>query len=256
MPCSRTSDVPEAPVRQFAAAVASADWISCCASLGTKSGGSIFLLFHFSHCGANPMKSVVQAVAIAAAALAFADAASATVMPTFGAGSAVTSSHAAANFESQNSLFDNPYVEDGLRFSRTNLSFNNNGCGFAGCAFNVGFSGFSGNYMYGAGLGGYFEISAPIGKAFTGLEFVPGTGSQLLSTTAITWQAFLSGAPVGSGVVVADVTSILGFADLLAFDLLRFSTAFDGGPAEFGFLGSFNTPAFDSVRAQYSVAPT
>jgi hypothetical protein len=202
------------------------------------------------------MKSVVQAVAIAAAALAFADAASATVMPTVGAGSAVTTADAAANFENQNSLFDNPYVEDGLRFSRTNLSFNNNGCGFAGCAFNVGFSGFSGNYMYGAGLGGYFEIAAPIGKAFTGLEFVPGTGSQLLSRTAITWQAFLSGAPVGSGVVVADVTSILGFADLLAFDLLRFSTAFDGGPAEFGFLGSFNTPAFDSVRAQYSVAPT
>ena len=64
-----------------------------------------------------------------------------------------------------------------MSFSRTNLSFNNNSCGLAGCSSHPGFySGatpFVGNYIYVTGNGGYFNIKST-GVDFTALEFISG----------------------------------------------------------------------------------
>ena len=71
----------------------------------------------------------IQLAALAGALLS--TSAFATVIQSVGAGSAVSTVQGSADFESQNALNDNPYSEGGMLFSRTGLSFNNNGCGFA-----------------------------------------------------------------------------------------------------------------------------
>jgi protein with PEP-CTERM/exosortase system signal len=159
--------------------------------------------------------------------------ASASVIQTIGDGSAVTTVEASAEFESLASLFGPyPYIEDTLAFSRVNLSDNNNGCGYAGCAGHTGFVGFSGNYMYGVG-GGYLLIQTTGSQFFTGLEFRAGTG--FTSGTGV-WEAYRLGALVGSGTFAAPSLVNVGFSDPLGFDELRYS----GG-----------APAFDSVLAQF-----
>jgi len=166
------------------------------------------------------------------------------VTQTFGAGSAVSVVNGTADFESVGSLFDNPYLEGGMAFSRTDLSFNNNGCGYAGCVGHVGFVGFSGNYMYGTG-NGYFEMMATGGKVFRGLEFTIGTGF-FNSFQSVTWEAYSSGVLVGSGFLPSVAAgTIIGLSDLVGFDLLRYT---DNG------FGTFSAPAFDSVRAQFDVS--
>ena len=165
------------------------------------------------------------------------------VTQTTGAGSAVSIVQGTANFESPNALFDNPYLEGGLAFSRTGLTFNNNDCGFAGCTSNSGFVGFSGNYMYGLGTG-YFDMAATGGNVFHGLEFTIGDGypSNLQN---VTWQAFSSSILVGSGTLSLSNGTIVGFSDAIGFDTLRY-TSDDG----FGYVA----PAFDSVNAQFTAA--
>jgi hypothetical protein len=169
----------------------------------------------------------------------------AAVVVTTGPGSAVQTVQASANFESTNALTDNPYVEDGLAFTRTNLSFNNNGCGFAGCQGNFPAS-FSGNYMYGASpfsTTGYFDILTTGGKVFQGLEFVASNGFELANET-VTWDAFLNNVMVGSGSFsVADGT-VIGFSDPTGFDDLRYTVDANNRSA----------PAFDSVRAEFTTA--
>jgi len=165
------------------------------------------------------------------------------VTQTTGAGSAVSIVQGTANFESPNALFDNPYLEGGLAFSRTGLTFNNNDCGFAGCTSNSGFVGFSGNYMYGLGTG-YFDMAATGGNVFHGLEFTIGDGypSNLQN---VTWQAFSSSILVGSGTLSLSNGTIIGFSDAIGFDTLRYTS--DNG---FGYVA----PAFDSVNAQFTAA--
>lgn len=180
--------------------------------------------------------------AVAFAVLTTSASAGAQVTQSMGAGSAVTSVSAAASFENQSALNDNPYMENGLRFSRTGLSFDNNGCGFAGCAGHTGFDGFSGNYMYGTGSGG-FTMQAAIGQRFYGLEFMLGSGFGNQSLWNASWTALLNGTEVGSG-SIAEFTpgQVVGFASANGFDELRYSDLNDG----------YNAPAFDEVRAQYA----
>ena len=169
-------------------------------------------------------------------------AASAAVIRTTGAHSAVSIVQGSADFESVGALYDNPYSEDGMQFSRSDLSFNNNGCGFAGCPDHPGFAGLSGNYMYGVG-GGYFELAAGAGRQFVGLEFQVATG-WAESTADFGWEAYLGGTLVGSGTAhdIA-VGSVVGFRDAGGFDVLRYHDVL-----------SWGTPAFDSVRAQFTGA--
>ena len=161
------------------------------------------------------------------------------VTQTSGAGSAVSFVEGTANFEYRNALFDNPYLEGGMAFSRTGLSFNNNSCGFAGCGTNSGFVGFSGNYMYGWGTG-YFDIAATGGNVFHGLELIVGDGYSS-DPKDVTWQAFSSSILVGSGTLSLGSGTIIGFSDAIGFDTLRY-TSNDGAPA------------FDSVNAQFTAA--
>ena len=174
-----------------------------------------------------------------------ATAAQAQVTQSFGAGSAVTTVDASANFEDTDALLDDPYVEDGLSFTRTNMSFDNNTCGFAGCAGHIGFTGFSGNYMYGNGPAGssFFSMFAPAGQSFRGLEFVIGTGF-FQTNVDVVWTAFSGGSQVATGSASGSAGDVIGFSSLTGFDELRYT---DTGA--FG----IHAPAFDTVRAQYGV---
>ena len=187
--------------------------------------------------------TVIRSLIAGCAMLFAASAGHATTVFTVGAGSAVVSADRSANFENTAALFGNPYIEDGLSFSRTGLTFNNNGCGFAGCASHNGFySGatpFSGNYMYGTGSG-YFEIASTGSDIFYGLEMTVGTGTFNGSLLSITWTTFLGGSTVASGTEALsafDLPGIYGWSDSNGFDTLRFTTV---------------APAFDSVRVSLS----
>jgi len=167
------------------------------------------------------------------------------VTQTTGAGSAIFIVEGTANFESLSALSDNPYLEGGMVFSRTGLTFNNNTCGFAGCAGHPGFVGFSGNYMYGIGSG-YFEIAASGGNVFHGLEFTIGTGFDI-NPQNVTWQAFSSSILVGSGTLSLSNGTIIGFSDAIGFDNLRYTS---DDRDSYGYVA----PAFDSVHAQFTSA--
>lgn len=167
----------------------------------------------------------------------------AAIVLTTGSGSSVSTVEGSANFDPINSLSDNPYLEGGMSFSRTNLSLNNNGCGYAGCASHIGFPGFSGNYMYGTGSDGYFDIKSVGSNIFSGLEFVIGTG-YARTIQEVSWQAFLNNVLVGSGSTNLGVGTVVGFSGAGGFDTLRYTS----GPEE------LKAPAFDSVRAQFSAA--
>lgn len=173
------------------------------------------------------------------AALSFPLAAQAAVVQTIGAGSAVTTVHGSADFESIDALNGNPYQEGGMSFSRTGLTTNNNTCGYAGCWDHFGQFGFSGNYMYGVGAG-YFTLAAIGDKLFHGLEFIAGTGFYANSATTY-WRAFNDGIEVGNGSVTTGANAILGFSSTSGFDELRIGAG-----------DSFDAPAFDTVRAQYA----
>lgn len=159
-----------------------------------------------------------------------------------GAGSAVTVAHASAFFESQNALNDNPYIENGLQFFRTGLTFNNNGCGFAGCDGIPGFSAFQGNFMYAEGKGGYFTMKAPSGQVFAGLEFLLGNGWVDGGSWSVKWSALLNGNEVGNGTVNEfQIGDIIGFTSANGFDELRYTD-----------LNSSSGAAFDNVHAQFT----
>lgn len=180
---------------------------------------------------------------LALVALLVAQSATANVVQSVGEGSAVTSVNASADFENMASLNANPYSEGGLLFSRTNLSFNNNGCGYSGCSGHTGFNGFTGNYMYGTGTGGSFSISALGAALIYGLEFKVGSGYGV-NNTSVGWQAFLGGNQVGAGSIASfAVGQVIGFASATGFDELRYTD-----------LNGFSAPAFDSVRAQLAPA--
>lgn len=191
-----------------------------------------------------------MSVLLAALTFSLASGANAATVLTAGANSAVSTVDASADFESTAALFGNPYIEGGLSFSRTNLTFNNNGCGFAGCS---GIGGtLSGNYMYGTSSGngvlGFFEIGLTSSELFGGLELVISSGN-LSSFRTLEWETFLGGSTVSSGSSTIVPGSIIGWLDNgSGFDTLRFTVNDSAGDR--------SAPAFDSVRAQFFTAAT
>ena len=104
--------------------------------------------------------------------------------------------------------------------------------------------------MYGVGgSGGFFTIAAAGPDPFFGLEFTPGTGFSE-SNVIVVWEAFFGATLVGSGNVNAAVTDVLGFSDVGGFDSLRFTSSVGTNIASF--TNTFNAPAFDTVRAQFT----
>lgn len=200
------------------------------------------------------MNRIITVVAIALVGLlAGGSVAAAATIQLFGAGSAVGTVEAAADFESVASLFDNPYIEDGMSFSRVNVSDNNDGCGFAGCPSHPGFyPGFVGNYMYGLGddgLSSYISIEAPTEQVFKGLEFTAGTGLDPVSSPLGYWVTLLNDAIVGSGTFsLAGGPIVVGFLDSIGFDELRYSSVTS-------LEATFSYPAIDSVRADLEPVP-
>lgn len=163
----------------------------------------------------------------------------AAVVQSIGAGSAVTVADAIANFENVSAVTSNPYTENGLSFSRVGLGSNNNQCGYAGCPGHVGFTGFSGNYVYSTGTG-YFSIGRVDGSSFRGLEFTIGTGF-FSSFADVSWQAYKDGSLVGNGTTNLAVGTTVGFSDTVGFNELRYTSNFN----------NFSAPAFDKVSAQF-----
>lgn len=213
-----------------------------------------FVLFHFRFILSIEQKGLKMnkkqsSVLACLAGVLLSGSALAAVVQTTGSGSAVSIIEGSADFEDTAALFDNPYLEGGMSFSRTGLTFDNNSCGFAGCSGNLGFTGFSGNYMYGVGIGGAFTIESTGGNLFRGLEFVPGTGF-FQDHVVVVWEAYNGVTLVGSGNVDVSVNSVLGFSDSAGFDSFRMTSASGADIADFS--TTFNAPAFDSVRAQFT----
>ena len=169
-------------------------------------------------------------------------AAQAVPITSTGSGTAVSSVDATADFESQAALNDTIYVENGLSFSRTGLSYNNNGCGYAGCDGHAPFDGFTGNYMYGVGTDGYFDITTTGSDIFYGLEMVIGTGYSD-PNMILAWTTFRDGIETASGTYDILATSVFGIADTDGFDTLRLTQISVG-----------YAPAFDTVRADLGYA--
>lgn len=189
----------------------------------------------------HAMIKTIVAVAVAAAA----SGASAGVVQTFGAGSAVKTVTNAANFDA-NTRVDSNYVEDGLRFTYVGAG-NNDGCGYAGrdCGLDPAIDygpGFSGNYIATDGKPSYISIGKANGSDFYAVEFTAGTGYLNLNGY---WQTYNDKLLTGSGKFSwPSSTTVLGLADKAGFDEVRyfaFSTA-NGAPT------GFSAPAIDDVR--------
>ncbi len=172
----------------------------------------------------------------------------ADVLQSAGAGSALSRVDARADFEHLGALSDNPYIEDGLSFARTALTFDNNGCGYGGCVDTMPAT-FSGNYLYGTGPGGYFSISAGA-SLFKGLEFIAGSGYGRDAPINFVWEAYRGAYQTGGGRGSVDSGTVLGFTDSAGFDRLLWSESLTS--VDFG--SSFNAPAFDTVQAQFTDA--
>jgi hypothetical protein len=187
------------------------------------------------------MKHVMMKMAFAGAAALAAAGASATVVQTLGAGSAVRTVTNSATFEANTGLLNN-YVENGLRFRYAGTG-DNNECGYAGfdCYdFPTDLSpAFSGNYFATGGAGSYVSIAMAGGQDFYRLEFAAGSG--YLSLNGF-WQTFNNGLLTGSGTFSAPRGAVLGLVDLAGFDEVRYAAySAPNRPA-------FSAPAIDNVR--------
>lgn len=170
----------------------------------------------------------------------------ADVIQTSGAGSAVTGADVTADFEDPASLGAS-YTEDGVTFKRAGLTADNNGCGFAGCTSSFGL--FEGNFFYGQGDGGFIEVLAPQGTAFSAVEFTHGFTS---SAHDVVWQAFLRGSLVGSGAFGPVNAGVIGFADA-QFDRLIFTSSDREAP---NLADSTNNPSIDLFSAELTSTAT
>jgi hypothetical protein len=180
---------------------------------------------------------------LAAAALAAAAGASASVVQSFGVGSAVKTVTNTAHFE-LNTQLANDYVEDGLLFHYVG-SDRNNECGYQGYdCYDYPTdlsSAFSGNYMATAGTNSYISIrKANLGDIYR-LEFAVGSGYMNLNGY---WKTYNNGAQTGAGNFSAGDGTVLGLADSTGFDEVRYF-AFSTANKQSG----FSSPAIDEVRA-------
>lgn len=193
----------------------------------------------------NTLKTLIAVSVLAG----FSVGASATIVSSVGAGSAVTSVDATMNFELSN---NGPYTENGLSYVNVNSSYGSavNACGFAGCAWHFNAQGMSGNNSYGLGSGEYAELTRVGGGDFTALEAVVGTGYSYNDFYA-KWEAFNDSVLVGSGLEHLFKGTILGFSGPDAFDTLRIATYAN---SNIDFTGTFNATALDQVHGQFGSA--
>jgi len=187
------------------------------------------------------LKTLLLAGLSAAASLG----ASASVIQTIGAGSAVTYVQHAADFEANTSLANN-YSEGGLLFSFSGAG-NNSDCGYAGVncvepgdAYSAAFSG---NYMATSGLNAYVSIRSTL-RDLAAIEFAVDSG---YNTIFGLWRVYNDAVLTGSGnfnLGPAGIGGVLGLADSAGFDEVRFY-AFGAANLQ----SDFSAPAIDSVRA-------
>ena len=188
-------------------------------------------------CGLRPLLKYVLAIGAATAAMG----ASAAVIQSFGAGSAVKTVTNSAHFDANTTLANN-YVEDGLLFAYVG-SANNNNCGYAG--FNCYddpselSSSFIGNYMATAGTNAYLSVKKNDGSDFYKIEFAAGSGYLNLNGF---WRTLNNGVQTGQGNFSAGDGTVLGLADMAGFDEVRYF-AFSTANRQTG----FSSPAFDEV---------
>jgi len=190
------------------------------------------------------MNRWLTALAVGIAALFSSSAASASVIFSTGAGSAVSSADRVATFDSLTSygIPLSSYTEDGLSITTPNVSY-------------VGFPAFSNSettqFFYGNGGGDNFvTITTTDNAPIYGLEFLLGDGYGG-TTTNLLWET-LSGATVtGSGFVggIAKGT-VVGWYDSSTFDTLE--VAAGEGLTASSVLGDFQAIALDNVRVQLS----
>lgn len=188
------------------------------------------------------MKKNLIRLALAAASAGLACGASAGVVATLGADSAIRTLTHAADFNGNATLASN-YTENGLLFSYTG-STGNNGCGYAGvnCYDDVSelSPAFEGNYMATAGNNAYISIKLANGKDFHGLEFAAGTGYLGLNGY---WKTFNDTLQTGAGNFSKPHGAILGLWDVAGFDEVRYY-AFSSANKQSG----FSAAAIDQVR--------
>jgi hypothetical protein len=229
-----------------------------CETLFERSAKQVFK--PLKSAGEEDMKIYRQILSLLLGITLFSSSAFGDTIQTFGAGAVITVD-GSADFESFAALYDNPYSEGGMLFSRTGLSFNNAGCGYASQddpsppSCSLAFPGFSGNYMYGVSTdnGGYFEITAGPGNTFRGLEFVLGSGFGA-GVHPVAWASYDAGNNlITSGSFPGVMGTVVGFSDSDGFATLRYTSS---GGTSADFSTTFNAPAFDTVRADFTQAST
>ena len=187
------------------------------------------------------MKNVLLKLVVGVSAAAAMMTASAGVVQTFGAGSAVKTVTNSANFAANVSLA-NKYIENGLLFSFTGSAANNN-CGYAGanCYDDPSelSSSFEGNYMATAGEGAYLSVKKANGADMQGIEFAAGTSYASLNGF---WRTFNNNVQTGMGNFSGGDGTVLGLFDLSGFDEVRYFS-YSRANRQSG----FSAPAFDQV---------
>jgi|APLak6261659701_1056019.scaffolds.fasta_scaffold06207_1 hypothetical protein len=185
-------------------------------------------------------KLLSRTLLASAVLLAFASSAGANVIQTFGSGSAVSTVTNSAFFE-LNTTLSTPYSEGGMVFTY-NGTDDNNGCGYAGCTSHSGFfPGFSGNYMYSVGTDTYISISMGDGSDFYAIEFAAGSGFSDINGY---WETYNNSVLTGSGNFTTAGVDVLGLADSIGFDEVRYFAFFSPGQH-----AEYSAPAIDTVRA-------
>jgi hypothetical protein len=188
------------------------------------------------------MRKLLLQFVLAATAACAASIASASVIQSFGAGSAVVGPAQVANFE-LNTTLSNNYVENGLLLSWFGGTANG-GCGYAGVnCYDPGDApgpAFSGNYMSANGNNAYVSIKKANLADFFGVELA--VGSNFLSFNGF-WQTFNNTVQTGAGNFLMPTSGILGLSDTLGFDEVRLFTF-----ASANRTSGFSSAAIDAVR--------
>jgi hypothetical protein len=189
------------------------------------------------------MNKPLFAACIAAFTLAASQPASATVVQTFGAGSAVLYASQSADFELNTTLANN-YVENGLLLSYVG-SDNNNNCGYAGVdCYDTPQElspAFSGNYLATAGANAYISVRKADGGNLYGIEWAAGSGYLTLNGF---WRTFNDGLVTGAGNFSQADGAVVGLTDDFGFDEVRYY-AFSAPDKQSG----YSAAAIDAVRA-------
>ena len=189
------------------------------------------------------MKKLLLSTCIAAVTLGAANLASASVLQTFGSGSAVVNASHSADFE-LNATLANNYVENGLLLSYVG-SDNNNNCGYAGVdCYDTPqdlSASFSGNYLATAGNNAYVSVRRADGGNLYGIEWAAGSGYLTLNGY---WKTFNDDVITGAGNFDQSQGDVVGLLDAFGFDEVRYY-AFSAPNKQSG----FSSAAIDSVRA-------